>query len=57
MEPIETESLDEFFNRIVSNDSISKNFWEAKRQANKLRELNLIFDKINSYYRDNHYSY
>lgn len=54
MEPIETESLNEFFNRILSNDSVSKDFWEAKMQANKLVKLSLIFDECcgDNYYGD-----
>ena len=54
MEPIETESLDEFFDRILSNDSVSKDFWEAKMQANKLAKLSLIFDECCG---DNYYGY
>ena len=50
MEPIEYNAINcnEFFyrmNRILSNNSVSEDFWEAKMQANKLAKLSIIFDE------------
>ena len=59
MEPIEYNAINcnEFFyrmNRILSNNSVSEDFWEAKMQANKLAKLSIIFDECCG---DNYYGY
>ncbi len=59
MEPVEYNAINcnEFFDRMLSEDPISKDFWKAKIQTNKLFRLNIIFDEINSYYEGKHYGY
>ena len=56
MEPVDYNIINcnEFFDRIFSDDSVSKDFWEAKMQANKLVKLSLIFDECCG---DNNYGY
>ena len=59
MELIEYNAINcnEFFyrmNRMLSDNSVSEDFWEAKMQANKLVKLSLIFDECCG---DNYYGY
>lgn len=59
MEPIEYNVINsnEFFYRIhrmLNDNSVSEDFWEAKMQANKLAKLSIIFDECCG---DNYYGY
>ena len=56
MESVDYNAINcnELFYRISSDDSVSKDFWEAKMQANKLTKLSLIFDEC---FGDNYYGY